>query len=163
MGAVIGSENFKRDYCEDKVNTWIKELSTLCEFAETQPQAAYAAYTIGYKSKFTFFLRTIENFDEYLYPIDNILDNKLIPTLFGAKTPEVPRDLLALNPNDGGIGVNILGQISSNQFKASTKITQPHVESILNQDTIMCTADSEGKSTQELMQENNIKKREQRK
>ena len=163
LGAVIGSETFKREYCEDKVNTWIKELSTLCEFAETQPQAAYAAYTKGYKSKFTFFLRTIENFDEYLHPIDDLLDNKLIPTLFGAKTPEVPRDLLALNPNDGGIGINILGQVSGNQFKASSKITQPHVESILNQDTIMHTTNSEGKSTQELMQENNAKKHEQRK
>jgi hypothetical protein len=137
LGAVIGSETFKREYCEDKVNTWIKELSTLCEFAETQPQAAYAAYTKGYKSKFTFFLRTIENFEEYLHPIDDLLDNSLIPTLFGAKTPEVPRDLLALNPNDGGIGFNVLGRISSIQFEASKKITQPHVESILNQDTCM--------------------------
>ena len=150
LGAVIGSDSFKREYCEGKVNTWIKELSTLCEFAETQPQAAYAAYTKGYKSKFTFFLRTIESFEEYLQPIDDLLENSLIPTILGSKIPEVPRDLLALNPNDGGIGVNVLGKISSVQFQASTKITKPHVESILNQDTIMRGTDSEGNSVHEL-------------
>ena len=29
LGAVIGSETYKREYCEEKVDTWIKELSTL--------------------------------------------------------------------------------------------------------------------------------------
>lgn len=162
LGAVIGSANFKREYCESKVNTWIKELTTLCEFAETQPQAAYAAYTKGYKSKFTFFLRTIENFDEYLSPIDSLLDNTLIPKLFGAETLEVPRELLALNPNDGGIGVTMLSQVSSNHFKASTRITQPHVESIINQDSIMRTTDADGKCTEDLIQENKTKKQQQR-
>ena len=41
-----------------------KNFITLAKIAEAEPQAAYAAYTKGYKSKLTFFLRTIEDFEK---------------------------------------------------------------------------------------------------
>ena len=105
LGAVIGSKSNKDQYCMKKVNVWRGELETLAEIAETEPQAAYAAYTKGYKSKFTFFLRTIEDFEEYLEPVDCVLFDKLIPNLFGGSEPDVPKEPLALNANDGGIGI----------------------------------------------------------
>ena len=48
LGAVLDSENYKREYCESLVDTRLKELSNLCTIADTQPQATYAAYTKGY-------------------------------------------------------------------------------------------------------------------
>ena len=54
LGAVIGSKEYEREYCEGLVTNWSKELKNLCEFAISQPQAAYTAYTKGYKSKFTY-------------------------------------------------------------------------------------------------------------
>ena len=161
LGAVIGSENYKKEYCEEKVTTWIKELSALCEIAETQPQAAYAAYTQGYRSKFTFFLRTIENFEQYLEPIDTFLTDNFIPTLFGSDTPnDVPREVLSLNPSEGGLGINILSQDANNQFLASTNITTPHVQSIISQENIKRSSNSDGKTTQELGNENKTRNRQ---
>ena len=161
LGAVIGSENYKKEYCEEKVTTWIKELSALCEIAETQPQAAYAAYTQGYRSKFTFFLRTIENFEQYLEPIDTFLTDNFIPTLFGSDTPnDVPREVLSLNPSEGGLGINILSQDANNQFLASTNITRPHVQSIISQENIKRSSNSDGKTTQELGNENKTRNRQ---
>ena len=49
LGAVIGSENYRKEYCEKLVKNWVSELTKLSEIADTQPQAAYAAYAKGYR------------------------------------------------------------------------------------------------------------------
>ena len=41
-------------YVEEKVSKWKEELERLSEIAITQPQAAYAAYTHDFKSKWTY-------------------------------------------------------------------------------------------------------------
>ena len=111
LGAVIGSAEYKKEYCEEKVNNWVKELTTLCEIAETQPQSAYAAFTQGYRSKFTYFLRTIENFEQFVEPVETLLTEKFIPALFGSEAPQnVPREVLSLNPSEGGLGITILAK-----------------------------------------------------
>ena len=80
LGAVIGSEKYKKEYCEGVVDNWVKEIKMLCDIADTQPQAAFAAYTKGYQHKFNYFLRTIENFEQFLTPVDQLLNEKFIPT-----------------------------------------------------------------------------------
>ena len=153
LGAVIGSASYKKEYCEEKVENWIKELTTLCEFAESQPQAAYAAYTKGYRSKFTFFLRTIEGFEEHLDPIDELLDTNLIPTLFGDRMPKIPRDVLALNPNEGGIGIPVVRQEAKAQFDSSLKLTQHHIQSIIEQAEVLQVLNEEGKTSEDIKTE----------
>ena len=51
LGVVIGSSEFKGQYCAEKINKWKDELLTLSEIAETHPQMAYAVYIKGYISK----------------------------------------------------------------------------------------------------------------
>ena len=164
LGAVLGSAEYRKEYCEEIVSNWVKELTTLCEIAETQPQTAYSAYTKGYRSKFTYFLRTIENFEEFLTPIDTLLSERFIPTLFGCESAiNDYREVFSLNPKEGGLGINILSQEAAEQHMASTKNTQPHVESIIQQETIMRDIDSNGKTITELRQENNSHRSERRK
>ena len=62
LGAVIGSANYKQEYCQEIVQNWVSQLKLLCEIFQRQPQAAYTAFTKGFHSKFTYFTRTIENF-----------------------------------------------------------------------------------------------------
>ena len=57
--AVIGSQKFKDQYCREKVLGWKGELEALSEIARSQPHAAYTVFSKGYKSKFTYFMRTI--------------------------------------------------------------------------------------------------------
>lgn len=83
LGACIGSEDYQQEYCGDLVERWTKDLEPLCEIADTQPQAAYAAFTKGYKSKFSYFIRTIEGFEQFTEPIDSLLSDKFLPALFG--------------------------------------------------------------------------------
>ena len=65
IGAVIGSEEYKKEYCDELVNNWVNQLNVLSDFATTQPHAAYIAYTKGFKSRFTYFLRAICYFDKF--------------------------------------------------------------------------------------------------
>ena len=100
LGAVIASQEYKDQYCEEKVRVWREEIERLSEIARNQPHAAYIAFTKGYKSKFTYFMRTIESFEDYIDPIQEVIDELLLPTLFGQSEPlpkEVP-DLRAEAP-----------------------------------------------------------------
>jgi hypothetical protein len=163
LGAVIGSEDYKKTYCEEKVGEWIKELTNLCEIAQTHPQMAYAAYQKGYKSKFTYFLRTIENFHNFVTPVDTLISEQFIPTLFGYDTPLTElRELFSLNPGEGGLGIPLLANEAQSQHASSMFVTQPHVESIIGQETIKRETCNDGRTTDELRKECK-KQREQEK
>ena len=152
LGAVLGSENFKKEYCEDLVKNWVDELTNLCYIAETQPQAAYAAYTKGYRSKFTYFLRTIEGFEEFVEPVDNLLNNKFLPILFGNEFSIIAehRDLLALNTSQGGLGIPIIANEAKEQHRASKKITKIHTDAIICQYPKLEQRDENGLTFKEL-------------
>ena len=107
LGSVIVSQEFKDQYCREKVLRWKGELKALSEIARSQPHAAYTVLSKGYKSKFTFFMRTIESFEDYVDPIQEAIDDLLLPTLFGQTEP-LPSDLpqlVTLTPAQGGLGV----------------------------------------------------------
>ena len=83
LGAVIGCQEFKDQYCREKVLRWKRELEALSEIARSQPHVAYTVFSKGYKSKFTYFMRTIELFEDYVDPIQEAIDDLLLPKLFG--------------------------------------------------------------------------------
>ena len=52
-------------------------------------------------------MRTIESFEDYVDPIQEAIDDLLLPTLFGQREP-LPIDLrrvVTLTPAQGGLGV----------------------------------------------------------
>ena len=164
LGAVIGSADFKEEYCTEKVTKWRDELMTLSQIAETHPQMAYAAYTKGYASKFTYFMRTIEGFGDYIAPVDEVLNSHLIPALFGMDT-ELPnlRDVIGLKSSDGGLNIPVLKSASNQQFESSMRITSPHVASIQSQENIMLEKNLEGQTKEELTKMIRIQKTERNK
>ena len=100
LGAVIGSKEFKDQYCQEKVDKWFRELESLAEISKSQPHAAYVAFTKGFKSKFTYYLRTIESFEEYVDPIEEVIHTSFLPSLFGRAEPlpEELKELVCLSP-----------------------------------------------------------------
>ena len=71
----------QNQYCREKVLRWKGQLEALTEIARSQPHAAYTVFSKGYKSKFTYFMRTIESFEDYVDPIQEAIDDLLLPTL----------------------------------------------------------------------------------
>ena len=159
LGAVVGSQEFKDQYCREKVLRWKGELEALSEIARSQPHAAYTAFTKAYKSKFTYFMRTIESFEDYVDPIQEAIDDLLLPTLFGQTDP-LPSDLrqlVTLTPAQGGLGVPDLRFEAPQQFAASTAITASHVDSITTQSKFMVAGEN---STEELKRQHQVLKSE---
>ena len=112
---------------------------TRMQSTESQPHAAYTVFTKGYKSKLTSFMRAIESFEDYVDPVQEAIDDLLLPTLFGQREP-LPsnlRQLVTLTPAQGGLGVPDLQFEAPQQFAASTTITASHVDSITTQNTFM--------------------------
>ena len=136
-------------YCKEKVRVWKGELETLSDIAKNQPHAAYIAFTKGFKSEFTYFLRTIESFEDYINPVQEVIDDLLLPTFFGQTEPlpDEVRQLATLTTAQGGLGVPDLRSEAPQQFTASASITAAHVDSITTQSTIMITGE---KSAEEL-------------
>ena len=81
-------------------------------------------------------MRTIESFEDYFEPIQEAIDDLLLPTLFGQTEllPSDLRQLVTLTFAQGGLGVPDLRFEAPQQFAASTSaITAPHIDSITTQ------------------------------
>ena len=70
LGAVIGSQEYQKDYVDGKVTEWVSEIVKLAEIATTEPQACYSAYMFVFKHKWTYFLRTIPDMRDLLEPLE---------------------------------------------------------------------------------------------
>ena len=108
-------------------------MESLTETSKSQPHAAYVAFTKGFKSKFTYYLGTIESFEEYVEPIEEVMHTSFLPSLFGRAEPlpKKLKELVNLSPAQGGIGIPDLKRESSDQFNAWLGITATHVNSIV--------------------------------
>ena len=89
-------------------------MESLLEISKSQPHAAYVAFTKGFKSKFTYYLRTIESFEEYMDPIEEVIHTSFLPSLF----ERTEKNLRDLSPAQGGIGIADLKRESSEEFNA---------------------------------------------
>jgi hypothetical protein len=134
LGAVLGEKNFKDGYIKEAVESWTRQLEILSKIAELQPQAAYSAYIKGFKNKFTYFMRTIPNINEFMQPIEDILMTSFIPAISGGHMCSVTeRELLELPVKFGGLAINNPVKIASAEYSNSRKITQDLKEKIVNQ------------------------------
>ena len=56
LGGAMGTASFLRQHVERKVDGWVKELEKLSKIATTQPHAAYAAFTHGLCSRWSYLI-----------------------------------------------------------------------------------------------------------
>ena len=66
LGAVIGSEQYRKECIEEIVSKWRDELLFLSEITGIQPQVAYSACIHDFKSKCNFFSRTIRTMRDHM-------------------------------------------------------------------------------------------------
>ena len=113
---------------------WIAELMELTKIAKTEPQAAYSAFTSGFKHKMTYFMRTLPDVEDILGDLDKVIDNEFIVAITeGHICTEDERKLMSLPVKMGGLGIPIFSEICSREFSASHRITQQLTENIVNQ------------------------------
>ena len=134
LGAAIGTASFVESYVQKKVSGWIEEVKHLSSIAVTQPHAAYAAFTHGLASRWTYLSRTIPNIEDMMKPLETTIRQHFLPSLTGQNPfNDQYRDLLALPARLGGIGITNPSKQTTSHFDASKKITAPLVALITQQ------------------------------
>ncbi len=93
-----------------KVDEWVSQLNILSKITKFRPQAAYCAFTAGYRYKFNY---TLEGLKEHLQPTEDVIPNKLIPALYdGRSCSDDERLLLSLPVKYGRLGMLDLTKIA---------------------------------------------------
>ena len=135
LGGFIGTQEGRENYVKQLVDEWMSQLSELSIIAKSEPQAAYSAFTAGFKHKLTYFIRTIPNIKDMLSPLDDIIDNKLIPALTeGQIISHEDRKLLSIPVRLGGLGIPIFSKVCEEEYHNSRKATVNLVKKIVDQD-----------------------------
>ena len=134
LGAALGSRSFLEEYDGERVDEWVNEVTKLADFAISQPQASYGAFTIGLRHRWTYFLRTLQDIAESLEPLERAINEVLIPAVTDHTVTKVERDLLGLPVRMGGLGFTDPVVTSSSEYEASIKGTNPLVRRIDEQE-----------------------------
>ena len=137
LGGALGSVPFMEEYLKHKVDEWRMEVEKIAEVAGSQPQAAYAAFVHGTINKWNYVCRTVANCGHLLQPVEDAIQQKLIPTT--TRRPPCSweeRALLALPTKLGGLGLTDPTSTADHERDASREITASMVQSIITQETV---------------------------
>ena len=134
LGAVIGTEEFKKEYIGEKVGKWVQEIQLLADIAKTEPHAAYSAFTHGIKHRWTYLMRTVHDIGPLLRPLEDAIRDTFIPALVKTHVlNEEERALLALPPRLGGLGITNPENMAAIEHLNSVNLTRSLTENILAQ------------------------------
>ena len=126
LGAALGSDGFRLEYASEKVEKWCGEIHKLAEIAKTQPQAAYSAFTHGERHRFAYFMRTIVGMSDVMQPLDDAINNELIPALLGSDViSKAERDMYSLPLRFGGLALPSFCDIANEEYLTSKRLTAP--------------------------------------
>ena len=135
LGSVIERKQFSENFISSLITQWCEEITELSLISKTHPHAAYFAFTSGYKHKFTFFMRTIENIENFILPLDKVIKQKLIPVLLNDfQISEKLRSLIALPCKLSGMDIISLIEIANEQYVISRKLTKKLTNLIIQQE-----------------------------
>lgn len=136
LGGFVGKDEATKEYVEELRDEWINQLEELSNIAKSEPQAAYSAFTAGFRHKMTYFIRTIPDLAETLKPLDEVINNKLIPAITeGQIISAADRSLLSLPVRLGGLGIPIYQEECPKEYQNSRKVTQLLTPKIVNQES----------------------------
>ena len=134
LGTAIGTQEFINLHVQGKIHQWTREIECLATNALTQPHAAYAAFTHGLTSKWTYLTRTTPSLGHLLQPLEDVIRTELLPAITGRPPPnDSEREFLALPTRLGGIGLVNPTKLTDFEYSASIKITEPLTNAILQQ------------------------------
>ena len=105
-------------------------MTRLAEFARSQPQPSYAAFTFGLRHLWTYFMRTLPDIATLLQPLERAISDVLIPSLRGRNCSEAERDLVELPVCMGGLGLINPSDSADAEYPASARVSAPLVSKI---------------------------------
>ena len=118
-----------------KVKEMTVELEKVSKILETELQAAYAAFTHGWKHKWTYSSWTIADFGEFVGPLENCKSYFFIPAITdGHVCSDEERLILSPPPRFGGLGILNSVTNADQECNHSPKVTSAVAEKIIIHD-----------------------------
>ena len=133
LGAALGSRSYLEEYVSEKVEDWVNQVTKLAEYAISQPQASYAAFTFGLRHRWTYFLRTLPDITGLLEPLVRAITEALKQGITVRAITEAERELFVLPVRMGGLGLIDPARASPKEYEASVSVTGPLVRQIVEQ------------------------------
>jgi hypothetical protein len=69
LGGFVGSKESRENYAKELVKKWCEQLMMLSKIAQSEPQAAYAAFVSGFQHKLTYYIHTLPNLGPLLFAV----------------------------------------------------------------------------------------------
>ena len=113
-----------------KGEDWVAEVTKLAEFARSQPQASYTAFTFGLRHRWTYFMRTLPDIERLLQPLEHAISDVLIPSLIGRNCSETEHNLLVLPVHMGGLGLINPSVSADAEYQASIRVSAPLISKL---------------------------------
>ena len=133
LGSAIGTEGYIKSYVQAKVAEWVNDIEQLSEIAITEPHTAYYAYINSLSRRWTYLLRTVPDISDQLNPLENAIQECLIPALVGRRISPLEREIFSLPTKYGGMGLVNPVQAAEFEYTASKTVTQTLKQAILDQ------------------------------
>ena len=135
LGAAAVPDHSLKNALQPRFYKKSDEIKQLTNITKTQPHAIYCAYTHGLSSCRTFLFRTTLDIADLLQPLEETIQQHLIPILTGhSSCSSVERYILALPVHMGVMGLVNPKSSSQSVFNASFQLTSPLVSTIVRQD-----------------------------
>ena len=165
LGSFIGTKAATEVYVATKVKEWVSDIEDISVAAESEPQLAFAGYYFGISKKWNYLMCTTPDISHLLTPIEKKSRSKLLPSLTGINPiPDTLRDMAALSPKNGGLGIADPSSLSDSEYTFSTTINRSLIDAIVENswDTYNPNTESISKAKQQC-KATKIKNEEQRK
>ena len=134
LGIPLGTKEYQEQRIREKVSEWCTQIESLSLIASSQPRAAFSTFTHGVVSGWMYFMRLVPLSHEQLQPLEEAIRQKFIPAVSGKCTiTNDERDLFALPIREGGMGIPLPHQLSTQQRCLSQDICAPIVKAVLQQ------------------------------
>ena len=89
LGAVIGHQDFKEDYINQKIQKWVQDVKDGAEVANEEPQAALSAYAKSICHRWVFLQRTVPDVRQHFIPLEECIRHVLIPAIVGRQVSDI--------------------------------------------------------------------------
>ena len=99
-----------------------KRIKVTVKIAKVYPQAAYFAFTSGFRQNFICIISPTSNVSHLLQPIENFIWQEFMTFLLEGRTcNDEERQLLYVHVKTGGMGITNISSISDMEYKTSKK------------------------------------------
>ena len=134
LGGFVGTQEGEEQYASQKIDDLTKQIETLSEIAKSEPHCAYVVFIKGFQHKLNYHIRVLPNIRGLLAPLDNAIDNKLIPALTdGYVCSADERLLIALPVKQGGMSIPIFEKRAPVEYQNSRLACTQLIDNIKSQ------------------------------